>query len=217
MTWDAVIFDLDGTLLDTLEDLADSMNAALARQGFAPRASSDYRLLVGEGMRVLCERVLPEDERNEATIEGLMEAMRSEYGRGWAHKSRPYKGIPELLDALTSRGLPLAVLSNKPHDFTQEMVKAFLGRWSFTRVCGLRPGFPRKPDPIGALQIARALGVEPGRVVFVGDTNVDMCTAVNAGMLPVGVLWGFRGREELVGSGARLLVGCPADLLALFG
>ncbi len=215
MNYKAVLFDLDGTLLDTLDDLADSMNAALTRVGAPPHPVADYRYFVGDGVLTLCHRVLPADRRDETTIKAAAAAMRDEYGARWAAKTRPYPGIPELLDALTSRGVAMAVLSNKNNDFTKLCVEKLLGRWKFDAVQGLDETVHKKPDPSGALSVARRLKLAPADFLYLGDTNTDMKTAVAAGMFPVGALWGFRTAEELTAHGAKVLIAKPMDLLSL--
>lgn len=214
--YEAVIFDMDGTLLDTLEEIADAMNAALASLGYPPHDYPAYRGYVGNGMDVLARRVLPETDHNDAAVARCVEAMREIYGQQYAYKSRPYDGIPALLDALTRRGIRTAILSNKPDDFTRQMTAELLSHWHFELVRGIIPGQPRKPDPAPALAMATALGIEPARIVFMGDSSIDMLTATRAGMFPVGVLWGFRTRAELAESGARLLIEHPSRLLELF-
>ena len=212
----AVIFDLDGTLLDTLEDLADSMNAVLANSRFPQHPVDAYRYFVGEGMAMLVRRALPGEAAASEVVEAEhLAAMKEEYTRRWADKTRPYAGVPEMLDGLVSRNIPLAVLSNKPEEFTATMVEQLLRRWSFREVCGMRPGVPAKPDPTAALAIATCLKVEPAVCLYVGDTATDMKTAVAAGMLAVGVTWGFRDRDELLASGAGTVVDEPAELLDL--
>jgi phosphoglycolate phosphatase len=141
--------------------------------------------------------------------------MRREYGRRWNVKTRPYDGMQELLRALSNLGVKLAVLSNKPHDATVEVVKALLPDAGFDIVRGALPRVPRKPDPAAALAIAAELGARPAECLYVGDTAVDMKTAAAAGMKAVGVLWGFRDRTELVESGADFIVGRPAEILEL--
>lgn len=215
MNYKAVLFDLDGTLLDTLDDLADSMNASLARLGAPTHPVADYRYFVGDGVLTLCHRVLPAERRDEATVKAAAAAMRDEYGKRWAAKTRPYPGIPELLDALTSRGIAMAVLSNKNNDFTKLCVEKLLGRWKFDAVQGLDETIHKKPDPSGALSVARRLKLAPADFLYLGDTNTDMKTAVAAGMFPVGALWGFRTAEELTANGAKVLIAKPMDLLAL--
>jgi len=213
--YQAVIFDLDGTLLDTLEDLSDSMNAALRQLNYPTHPTAEYRYFVGDGMAELARRVLPPGQRDDATVEISKQLMTEEYNRRWNVKSKPYLGISEMLDALTMAGVPMAVFSNKPDSFTQMMVPALLPRWKFHLILGARPGVPVKPDPQGALEIAEALGVAPERILYVGDTNTDMCTATAAGMHAVGVTWGFRKVEELLKNGAQSILDNPLDLLKL--
>jgi phosphoglycolate phosphatase len=212
----AVLFDLDGTLLDTIEDLTDSMNAALARLGFPGHSSEACKQLVGEGVEHFAVGALPSEAgRDEAMVERCVGLMREEYRKRWAAKTRPYDGIAELLDALVGRGLGLAVLSNKADDFTKMMVSYFLPEWRFETVVGARPGVARKPDPAPALRVAEELGLAPGEIMFLGDSKTDMETARAAGMFPVGALWGFRSAEELLASGARNLIRRPDEFLGL--
>jgi len=212
----AVTMDLDGTLLDTLEDLADSMNSALRDFGFPVHELAEYRQFVGEGMENLVRRSLPSPAAADPhVVSRCFELMRRAYDHNWNAKTRPYPGIPELLDSLTALGLKMAVLSNKPDEFTQKAVAGLLSAWRFEAVIGDRPPMPRKPDPFAALEIANRLGVEPGRFLYLGDTAIDMKTANAAGMYAVGVLWGFRDAEELISSGAKKLIAKPADLLEL--
>lgn len=212
--FDACIFDLDGTLVDSLEDLADAMNAALEDRGHARRSLGECRAFVGDGARRFVERALPPGSP-AAEVDRVLAGFRGHYERRWAVKSRPYDGIPELLDAMQARGMALCVLSNKLEVFTVALVRALLPRWTFAPVRGERPGMPRKPDPAAALGIAAELKVEPARILYLGDTGTDMQTAVSSGMTPVGVLWGFRGRAELEQHGARHVVDHPRDVLAL--
>lgn len=209
---EAVIFDLDGTLLNTLDDLADSMNSVLRRIGSPSHPVESYKRFVGEGVATLVRRALPPDRRDEEDIRQGIDAMREEYSRRWNVKTRPYPGIPELLDRLQNRRIPLAVLSNKPHSFAGTIVGAYFSRWRFTHVFGEKDG-KRKPDPGRALQIAAELGVPSGSICFVGDTWTDMETAKQAGMFAVGVLWGFRSARELRESGAAVLIEQPSELL----
>ncbi len=210
-----VIFDLDGTLLDTIGDIADSMNAALHHMGLPGHAVDAYKTFVGEGMELLVRRSLPEGLRDEHAVSTCLEHMKREYGQRWRHKTRPFEHIPELLDLLTHKGVRMAVLSNKPDAFTRKIVAAVLGSWQFHTVLGMVPGTPRKPDPLSALAIAHALRVEPSGCLFVGDSSFDMITAVRAGMLPVGVLWGYQDRDTLISSGAASLLADPLELLPL--
>ena len=191
----AVIFDLDGTLLDTLEDLADSMNASLAGLGYPTHSVDEYRYFVGDGVETLARRALPTGVEPQA-IAAAVAGMRTQYSSRWCAKTRPYDGVPELLDGLTQRGIPFAVLSNKVHDFSLLCVQRLLGRWQFAAVQGVEEGIAKKPDPAGGLAIAKRLGVTPPQVCYVGDTNTDMATAVAAGFFPVGACWGFRTPDE---------------------
>lgn len=216
MPWRAILFDLDGTLIDTLDDLADATNRVLIARGYPPHPAAAYRYYVGEGARVLIQRALPEPARTPANVEACLAAFREDYGINWRVKTQPYPGIPAMLDGLVSRGIQLSVLSNKPHNNVVDIVSTFLGRWSFDQVFGQREGVPTKPNPTGALEVARAMQVTPAEVVFLGDSGVDMLTAVAAGMYPAGVLWGFREAEELLAAGAQVLLPDPAAVLDLF-
>lgn len=209
----AVIFDLDGTLLDTLGDIADSMNSVLARNGLPVHSRDTYRSFIGEGMDVLVRRALPEGMRDGTTISRFVLSMREEYDKRWAETSIPYPGIPELLDGLTEEGVLLAVLSNKLDSFTKEMVRKLLGAWKFFEVRGLVFSMPRKPDPALALEIALNMNMKPESIFFVGDSDIDMKTALNAGMIPVGVSWGYQSVDRLAASGANTILGKPRDLL----
>jgi len=215
MTYQAAIFDLDGTLIDSLADLGDAVNRVLARRGFATHPGDAYRMFVGDGAAVLMRRALPPEARDAATHQECLQAFLQDYGRNWNVKTRPYPGIGPLLDELAGRGLKLAVFSNKPDFATQDCVAALLPSWSFDMVLGQREGRPPKPDPAGALDIARHLEVAPGQTMFVGDSAVDVRTALAAGMLSVGACWGFRGSGELRAAGARVLIEHPAELLQI--
>ncbi len=213
MSFSAVLFDLDGTLLDTLEDIADSMNHVLRERALPEHPVEAFKYYIGDGIETLVRRVLPEGKATPELVADCGAGMRAEYGRRWADKTRPYEGVPELLDALSARAVPMAVLSNKPDDFTRLCVDRLLPRWHFAHVRGSRRDVPRKPDPAGALDIARLFHVDPSQVVYLGDTNTDMQTAVAAGMHPIGALWGFRTAEELLANGARALIARPIDLM----
>jgi phosphoglycolate phosphatase len=216
MKYKAVLFDLDGTLLDTLEDLADSMNAVLASRGHPTHAVASYRYFVGDGVEELVRRTLPKALGNdEPEVRACMLAMRDEYGTRWNCKTRLYPGISELLDGLTEKAVLLTILSNKPHAFVQEIASHFFKRWHFIAAQGARPDVPRKPDPAAALQISRTTGVRPDGFLYLGDADTDMQTAVAAGMYPVGALWGFRPEAELREAGARSLAAHPTDVLGL--
>jgi phosphoglycolate phosphatase len=215
MPYQAVIFDLDGTLLDTLADIGDAMNRVLSARGLPVHPIDAYRFFVGDGVAMLITRALPEDKRDAETIRSCLDAYSADYSRHWNIKTRLYEGVGALLDALTARGMKLAILSNKPHEFALRCVREFLPKWSFDAVFGQRDGVPLKPDPAGALAIAHTLGIPPTACLYLGDTAVDIKTAIAAGMTPVGVLWGFRPKEELRESGATILIEQPIEILGL--
>ena len=217
MHFRAVLFDLDGTLLDTLEDIADSANSTLLRYGFPTHEVEAYRYFIGDGVTMLISRALPAEKRNDNIIAECVEAFRENYSRGWNSHTSSYDGIPELLDALTARQVKMAVLSNKPDDFTKRCVHEFLPHWNFQMILGQRNGIPRKPDPTGAQEIARDLGIAPAQFLYLGDSAVDMKTAIRAGMFPVGALWGFRPLKELLQNGARATIERPMELLDYLG
>ncbi len=216
MAYQAVLFDLDGTLLDTLEDLAEAGNRVLAARGLKPHPVQDYRYFVGSGVRHLVECILPRPLREqEAEVASAIADFQEHYAQTWQLHTRPYAGIAELLDYLSARGYPMAILSNKPQHFTQLCVDTLLAPWRFYPVLGQREGVPRKPHPAAALETARIFGLPPSDILYVGDTGVDMRTAQQAGMDAVGVLWGFRNAEELRATGAELLVETPQELQAI--
>jgi phosphoglycolate phosphatase len=210
-----VIFDLDGTLLDSLEDIADSANLVLAERGHPVHAVDAYKYFVGDGAPTLIHRILPEQCRTEEEEAVCLQRYREVYAVRWNLKTAPYPGITAMLGAMAARGIRLGVLSNKPHDATEECVQGFLCDVRFHIVQGQTSDYPRKPDPAGALALARAFGLAPKECMYVGDTATDMQTAVRAGMNPVGVLWGFRQAEELTLNGAKRLVAHPSELIPL--
>ncbi len=215
MLFKAVIFDLDGTLLDTLEDLANATNRVLTENGFPIHELDAYRYFVGDGSKMLITRALPESKRDEVTISACYNMLMEDYGRNWKIDTRPYDGIPEMLDAMTSQGLKMSILSNKPHEFTIKCVTEFLTNWNFDIIIGQRDEFPKKPDPAGAVKIARQIDIPPSDFLYLGDTSIDMKTAIAADMFPVGALWGFRPRKELQESGAKALIKKPIEILNL--
>lgn len=211
----AVIFDLDGTLLDTLADIGDSVNRMLTEFDFPTRTLDDYRRFIGSGIRKLVFRALPLEGRSDVMFDDCVRRAREIYWENWNRKTRSYDGILEMLDGLEQKGVPKAVLSNKPHEFTVRYVKAYFGRWEFKAVMGQNDRFPIKPDPAAALDIARQFELPPSAFLFVGDSGVDMRTAAAAGMHAVGVGWGFKGRIELMENGCQTLVSHPREILAL--
>lgn len=215
MDYSAVIFDLDGTLLDSLADIAEAANRVLASRELPTFDVSTYRQFVGKGVRALMERALPATHQDPETIAAASDQFRRVYSQTWNLTTQPYPGIRELLTTLGQRGVKLAVLSNKPHVNTTTCVNEFFDATTFVAVLGQRHDIPCKPDPASALEIAEMLDITPDQTLFVGDSNVDMQTAVNSGMKGVGVSWGFRSREELLASGASLVIDHPRQLLDL--
>ncbi|MBI5063448.1 MAG: HAD family hydrolase [Desulfatitalea sp.] len=215
MTFSAVIFDLDGTLLDTLEDLGSSVNRVLAGQGFPTHPLEAFRWFVGDGSQMLMTRALPADQRSPQMIQSCLEALLADYSQNWHHRTRPYEGTVSLLAALTRQAKALSVVTNKPHPFTGQMVAHYFPNTAFRVVLGQQEGIAKKPDPVQALAAARAMGAPPEACLFLGDSGVDMQTAQRAGMLGVGAAWGFRPVEELRAAGARHIIAHPLDLLRL--
>jgi len=215
MSHKAVLFDLDGTLLDTLEGIAASCNRALLAHQLDPHPVNAYRYFVGDGMMTMIERAVPELRRDELTIALVAESFREDYVENWAVKTKPYEGIAEMLARLVDMGMPMAILSNKRDAFTEQCVEKMLADFSFFPVFGQRDTIAIKPDPAGAIEVAEKLAVAPGQVLFLGDSSVDMFTAGRAGMTPVGASWGFRGEEELQKSGAKYLLSHPSMLIEL--
>ncbi len=210
----AVLFDLDGTLLNTLADIARAMNTALAERNLPTHEVDAYRLMVGSGLEELARRAVPAQTRaDERAVAELALRLREEYGRHPVDLTRPYEGVPELIAELRAReALPLAVLSNKAGALVREIVGRFFSADDFAVVRGLEDGVPAKPDPTSALDVASRIGVAPHAVVYLGDSDVDVQTARNAGMHAVGAGWGFRGAEELRTAGADEVIAHPLDL-----
>jgi len=207
----AAIFDLDGTLTDTLADLHDSVNEMLAHYNFPLRTIDEVRRFVGNGARKLIERALPADKIN--LVDDALAYYDACYARNCLNKVKPYAGIPELLTALEAKKIPLGICTNKQHFAAIDVAEKILAPIKFSAVSGDEPNQPRKPDPTRALRIAEKFSVAPEEVAYFGDTAVDIQTARNAGFLPVGVTWGFRPRSDLVG--AEIIVDTPQEILEL--
>ena len=210
----AAIFDLDGTLLDTLETLAHYCNRTLETYGLRPYPKADYRYMVGDGAKMLVHRML--GKQNADSAEMFEKAYRhyiDTYNSDKLFKTEIYPGIPALLDGLLENGIKTAVLSNKPHEATVPILKHFFGETVFAEMLGAMEGVPLKPDPAAALNIAKTLSVTPEECIYVGDTAVDMETGKRAGFYTVGVLWGFRDENELRAGGADCIVHTPEEIL----
>lgn len=211
----AVIFDLDGTLLYSLNEIAAAGNGALTRLGYPVHPEEAYCNFVGAGAKTLAWRILPEEKRCHENYDALIPVLLEEFERVLNTIAYPYAGILEVLEKLASAGKTLAVLSNKPEEFTKVVVDKFFPGVDFFAVHGGRQDIPLKPAPDSALKIAEAIGVAPEQTVFVGDSDVDIQTALNARMIPIGAAWGFRGGEELVRAGAKIVFDSPSDLAKL--
>lgn len=212
-----IIFDLDGTLLNTIFDLADSVNTVMEHFGFPTYDSEAYKLKIGNGFRNLIEVSLPEDKRNDEMIEEGLELFVETYDRKYQNKTVPYDGIPELIDKLHNQGICLAVNSNKRTDYTNALTEKFFSHIPFIAVYGERAGIPKKPDPVSALEIAEMMKLNPEEILYIGDSKTDMMTGKNAGMDTVGVTWGFRGRQELEANGGTYVIDRPEEILEIIG
>jgi phosphoglycolate phosphatase len=213
MKFKAVIFDLDGTLLNTVEDIADAINEVLSKRGFATYDAESYRRTVGAGIEDLLSRLLPEGHRDEDTVAACIADARVEYAKLKYSKTMPYDGVVELLDELQKRGIKMAVLSNKPEESAIRQIAHYFPTHSFTRVEGAKPDKPLKPLPDVALEIMEDMNVKPSETIMVGDVEMDILVAINAGMYPVGVSWGFRTAEELRAAGAQAVIDHPMELI----
>ena len=210
-----VIFDLDGTLLNTLEDLAASVNYALHRFGYPEHTVEEYRYFVGNGITKLVERALPEKERTEEHIIQVRAEFLSQYSQHKMDRTKPYAGIPALLEQLRHAGVVLAVASNKYQEATHELIHFYFGDHIFAAVLGQREGIPAKPDPSIVNEILAITGMEKRDTFYVGDSCVDMQTALNGGVIPIGVSWGFRPCVELEENGAIHIVDRPSQIFEI--
>ncbi|MFO8145506.1 MAG: HAD family hydrolase [Candidatus Syntrophosphaera sp.] len=217
----AVIFDLDGTLLDSLQDIAESMNKALAESGLPEHPLEAYKDFVGNGLFVLSEKALPPSQRSKKEVEAIAEKFWVHYEESWFLHTKTYPGILYLIQLCVSRKIKVAILSNKVHYFTKKMIRHFFrgvminqGKNPFGIYSGEQPDKPAKPDPQRALELAERLKVQPENIALLGDTEVDIQTAKNAGMIPIGALWGYADREELEKAGAEYIFETPAEFAA---
>jgi len=208
-----VIFDLDGTLLDTVGDLGDAVNYSLRCCSLPERPMDDYKILCGRGIANLLRGAVPEDSRTPAVLSRMAECFYPRYRSHIADRTRPYEGIPEMMERLAARGILFAVASNKYQEGAETLIRKFFGQYDFVRILGQREDFPLKPDPaVVDLIIDAVPGLDRGEVVYCGDSDVDMLTGSNAGVRTAGVLWGFRSREELEAHHPWLIADSPASL-----
>ena len=210
----AIIFDLDGTLLDTLTDIMESVNTVLERYNFPTHELQAYKYFIGNGIAVLTRKAFPQDISEEDFQQYLAE-VNAEYAKRQTLKTRPYEGVPEMLSKMNRRGVKLTILSNKPHEFAVPTVQHFFPNIDFAVVFGSREGIPRKPAPDAVFEILAMLKISKDEVLYVGDTATDMLTAKAAGLTAVGVSWGFRTVEELQKAGADHIIDQPAELFEL--
>lgn len=208
----AIIFDLDGTLIDSLEDIAVCMNQVLEELNIPSHKIEDYKYFVGGGISILVDNALDKNT-DEETKELVTERFKVVYDQKLHEKTKPYEGIYELLDELVKLDFQIGILSNKPHEFTIEYAKNLFSKYNMQEIHGQKKEIPKKPDPIAAINIAKSFNTPCEEVYFVGDTMVDMQTAVNAKMIGIGVLWGFRDKNELMSNGATFVVEHPLDIL----
>lgn len=208
-----IIFDLDGTLLNPIYDLGNSVNAVMETFGYPCHDYDVYKLKIGHGFRNLIEVSLPEDKRTEEQIDQGLKLFLETYDKTYKDKTVPYDGIPQLVDKLYQKGIILGVNSNKRTDYTESLVDKFFSHIPFVAVYGERQGIPKKPDPTTALEIAEMMNLKPEEVLYIGDSKTDMITGQNAGMDTIGVTWGFRDRQELESNGGTYVVDSPEEIL----
>ncbi|MGN1133614.1 MAG: HAD family hydrolase [Oscillospiraceae bacterium] len=210
-----IIFDLDGTLINSVYDLADATNNALEELGYPTHPLDKYYHFVGNGALKLCERALPPDRRSDEEIQKLSEMFNEKYHENCVNKTRPYEGICELLDKLKEKGTHLAVASNKPDQFAKYIVESIFGKNTFDCIIGKREGCPTKPNPQIVYDLLEQMNTDKSEAVFAGDSDVDVLTAHNADIKCIGCVWGFRGEEELKAAGADFLAYKPSDFLEI--
>lgn len=210
----AILFDLDGTLVNSLADLAFAVNRALKTENFPTHEVEEFKYFVGDGMPKMVERALPEDRRDDETVARMLKLLKDYYGNHFADFSTAYDGVPELVKELKKRGFTVAVVTNKAQNMADVVVKKFYGDM-FDGIFGMREGIPGKPDPAMALIAMEELGVTPEECVFIGDSGMDVATGVNSGALPVGELWGYRAEDELRENGAKYIISRPEELLSV--
>lgn len=212
----AVIFDLDGTLLDTIDDLGDSVNLALEELGYPQRTTDEYKLMVGNGFENLIRRAFPGNvSADEGMVSCMYELFRDNYSRLYMEKTKPYDGICEVVEELYKKGVPMAVDSNKRESFTVNLIHKFFPKDYFRLILGELPPRAKKPDPVSVEMISKEMGIPPREILFVGDTRIDVETGKNAGCDVAGVLWGFRDEKELREAGADYIIKAPRDILPL--
>lgn len=210
----AVLFDLDGTLVNSLADLANSTNYALEKFGFPIHETECFKYFVGDGMPKLIERALPEDKRKEKYIKETLDVFMAHYKEHYCDNTTAYNGISEAVDSILSLGIKAAVVSNKIQNMAETVTNKIFGD-RFSIICGKREGYPAKPDPTLTLEVINELGVTPQECLFIGDSGMDMAVAKNANCIALGVLWGFRNEDELIDNGADFIIKEPGEIIKI--
>lgn len=207
----SVIFDLDGTLIDSIHTIRDSMNLLLKEIDLPEYTYEDYCSFVGDGIDMLIKRALPEHYHDKDNLDDFTERYREIYSRTWRERTKPFNGIIDALKQIVSSGIKIFVFSNKTESYTKLQVKELFPDIEFEEVIGATPRRPLKPDPSGALELLSKNGIRPENTIFAGDSGIDMETAKRGNMIPVGVSWGFRDREELLKYGAKFIIDHPSE------
>jgi len=209
-----IIFDLDGTLIDSLKDIALSTNEVLKSLGYQTYEIDEYKKFVGNGAKELVKNAMPKDMSTEQ-IEQALEMFKDIYSAKIHGNTKPFEGIYDMLDSLEKNGFTFGLLSNKPHKFTLQYMDSFFKNYNFEQIHGQKDEIPRKPDPTSAKMMAKSFGVNESLIYYVGDTKTDMKTAIGAGFIPIGVLWGYQDKEQLISCGAKYVVNSPKELQEL--
>ncbi|MBO4693580.1 MAG: HAD family hydrolase [Clostridia bacterium] len=210
----AVLFDLDGTLANSLADLAAATNYAMGVFGFPSRETEEFKYFAGDGMPKMIERALPENHKDAKTVSQIMPTFLEYYGKHYCDNTSAYCGMPEVINKLKLKGVKIAVVTNKNQEMADKVINKLYGK-TFDFIFGKRENLPAKPDPTAAFITMDALNVKPEECIFVGDSKMDVMTGVNSGAYPVGVLWGFRSEDELISGGARSIIKKPQEILAI--
>jgi phosphoglycolate phosphatase len=213
MSIKGIIFDLDGTLINSAEDIADSLNLTLKQYGFEQHSTDDVKDWIGEGAVELIRKAIPAHKLVHLDIQKFLWEYREHYRENCAVKSYLYDGIPSLLDSLVDRKIQINILSNKPHELTLLVCEHFFSAWKFEHIFGMREHIPRKPDPSAVIEIVGKLGLQKSELLYIGDSGTDIETAKNAKIKVIAVSWGFRPRSELENQHADYLVDKPSELL----
>ncbi|KIQ24205.1 HAD family hydrolase [Flavobacterium sp. MEB061] len=214
MRFKGIIFDLDGTLVNSLEDISDAMNTVLTGLNYPTHTYDTYQYFIGSGLRNLVSKALPVSNNSDEQIEICFDCMINEYREVCTIKTKPYEGIITLLDNLVSRNIKLAVFSNKADELTKKIAAEIFPNY-FDAAVGLSTEELKKPNPFEALEISKTWNLKPEEILFVGDSDIDMQTAINANMFAVGVSWGYRTEEELIGNGAKVVINKPSELIEI--